>query len=122
MNLPDAARASVFAIALVLLVDWGTWLTTRFWLSSDYEDADWWKARRRYETRWRLQTVRAALALAFILSFVCAMQAANENLAWVSLAALLMFFIASFYDSFRAFRHFAAANFTRRETGGYREP
>jgi hypothetical protein len=30
MDLAEAARAGVFAIALVLLVDWGTWLTTRF--------------------------------------------------------------------------------------------
>jgi hypothetical protein len=125
MEFSQIARSAVVALALVVLLDWGVWCVARFYLSSDYEGGEFWKASRTFPDRWRFQIAKAIVGLAFVLSFVWVMHVGpseHEDFAVISLAILVPFGIASFWDSVKAFRHFAASNLKPRGRGGYREP
>jgi hypothetical protein len=125
MEFSQIARSAVVALALVVLLDWGVWYVARFCLSSDYEGGEFWKASRTFPNRGRFQIAKAILGLAFVLSFAWVMHVGpseHEDFAVISLAILVSFGIASFWDSVKAFRYFAANNLNPRGRGGYREP
>ena len=112
------------ALVLLVLIDWGIWWKTCLGLSMDYKEVEFWRVTRSFPNRTLFRIAKLILGLGFVAFFVVTARAGapeHLGLAAVSLSLLVLFGLASFWESLKAFRHFAAHNLPPRDRGGYRE-
>jgi hypothetical protein len=116
--------AGTFALLLLAAVDRGICWNVRLGLSMDYDEVELWRVPRSFPNRRPFQVARLIFGLGFTAFFVATVRAgASEHLglAAITLSILALFGLASFWESLKAFRHFAAHNLPPREKGGYRK-
>jgi Na+/melibiose symporter-like transporter len=116
--------AATFALLLLVVLDWGIWWKACLGLSMDYDELEFWRVPRSFPNRTPFQIAKLFLGLGFVASFVVTVRSgASEHvgLAALSLTLLALFGVASFWESLKAFRHFAAQNLPPPDRGGYRK-
>jgi hypothetical protein len=117
--------AGTFALLLLVALDWGIWWKACLGLSMDYDEVQFWRVPRSFPNRAPFRIAKLILGVGFVALFVITVQVGpsdNLGLAAISLTTLGLFGLASFWESLKAFRHYAAHNLPPREQGGYREP
>jgi hypothetical protein len=122
MELYDLATAGAFSLVLLLAMDWSVWRSTKRYLSIDYEEAEPAHIPREFPNQRAFRIARILLGLCFVTLFVSAIYfGASEHigLAVTALTVLVLFGVASFWESVRAFRYFAEHHLTPRPRGGY---
>ena len=116
--------AGAFALFSLATLDWAVWWKVCLGLSMDYDEVEIWQVPRSFPNRSPFQIAKLVLGLGFVVFFVLTVRAgASEHLglAFISLTLLALFGVASFWESLKAFRHYAAQNLPPRDKGGYRE-
>ena len=121
MRTAESIAAAAFSITLLLVLDKGIWWRARLALSTEYGEVEHWTIPRVFPTQARFHAVKLLLGLCFMAFFVgTANGGVSTELGFgTCVAILLLFGIASFLESMRAFRHFAEHNLPPPERGGY---
>ena len=122
MELYALATHGAFSLLLLFAMDWSVWRTTKRYLSIDYEKAEPARISRTFPNQKPFQIARILLGLCFLTLFILANHFGSSErigLAMTALAVLMLFGVATFWESVRAFRYFAEHHLTPRSRGGY---
>jgi len=113
---------AAFALVLLAVLDWSIWWSVCSGLSMDYGKVRLGTIPRAFPGRKPFLIAKLLLGFCFFVSFVVTVGlGASEHLALVvlSLALLIPFGISSFWESVRAFRHYAARCLPPVDRDGY---
>ena len=123
MELPEIVLSAAFGMTLLIVLDFSILWSVLVGLGLDYEEMAPLTYRRAFPERKPFLIAKLLIGLCFILAFAAAITLGASDhvaLAISSLALVMAFGTTSAWESFKAFRYYAADFLTPRPRGGYR--